>query len=219
MVAASFLDGIQGPTRNVFFPGKTLVVACCCSLHNISGVSCFVAPLNHATQGEVGCSRIYAPFLGKKKRNLRAKSREEEMPKTSSSLPLVSHKLPWESKIIYFSRSRLEAFLHFLPFFRDWHLFFSFFSSFPTHIFSDERQMGWTKFKFYVLVPCGKLWPNSTKLPSFLMMLGGPEVAPLVRLLFPDTQNNIIKNSVRSFDASIYVVWHLAWTQKNASKK
>ncbi len=35
------------------------------------------------------------------------------------------------------------------------------------------------------------------------MMLGGPEVAPLVRSLFPDTQNNIITNNVKSLGVSI----------------
>ncbi len=85
----------RAPTRNVFFPGKILVVACCSgnSLHNISGVSCFVAPLNHATQGEVGC-RIYAPFWEKRKEICGRNLAKKKCQKTSSSLPLVSHKLP-----------------------------------------------------------------------------------------------------------------------------
>ena len=52
------------------------------------------------------------------------------------------------------------------------------------------------------------------------MMLGGPEVAPLVRPLFPDTQNNIITNDERNLGASILdrsLTFGL--NKKNAGKK
>ncbi len=107
----------RAPTRSVFFPGKTLVVACCSgnSLHNISGVSCFGAPLNHATQGEVGCSRIYAPFGEKRKeicgRNL-AKKGCTEKPDTVRYADTVRYRTDSRGRLTELARAVFYILLH-----------------------------------------------------------------------------------------------------------